>query len=48
MHPKNNIKVAGKEAEQLLKIMNALEEHDDIENIYSNFDIDDEILQKFE
>ena len=48
MHPKNTVKVAGKDAEQLLKIMDALEEHDDVENIYSNFDIDDEILQKFE
>jgi len=48
LHPKNSVKVAEKEAEQLLKLMDALEDHDDVENIYSNFDIDDEILQKFQ
>ena len=48
LHPKNSVKVAEKEAEQLLKLMDALEDHDDVENIFSNFDIDDEILQKFE
>lgn len=48
LHPKNSVKVTEKEAEQLLKLMDALEDHDDVENIYSNFDIDDEILQKFE
>jgi YebC/PmpR family DNA-binding regulatory protein len=48
LHPKNTVKVAGKEAEQLLKIMDALEEHDDVEYVYSNFDIDDEILQKYQ
>jgi len=48
LHPKSTVKVAGKEAEQLLKIMEALEDHDDVENVYSNFDIDDEILEKYE
>jgi YebC/PmpR family DNA-binding regulatory protein len=48
LYPKNTVKVAGKEAEQLLKIMDALEEHDDVEYVYSNFDIDDEILQKYQ
>jgi len=48
LHPKNSVKVTEKEAEQLLKLMDALEDHDDVENIFSNFDIDDEILQKLE
>lgn len=48
MHPKNTVKVAAREAEQLLKLMDLLEEHDDVENIYSNFDIDDETLKNFE
>jgi transcriptional/translational regulatory protein YebC/TACO1 len=48
MHPKNTIKVTAKEAEQLLKLMDALEEHDDVNNVYSNFDIDDETLKQIE
>ncbi len=48
MHPKNTVKVNEKDAEKLLKLMEALEEHDDVNHIYSNFDIDIEILQKFE
>lgn len=48
MHPRNTVKVTEKEAEQLLKLMDALEDHDDVNQIYSNFDIDTEILDKFE
>jgi YebC/PmpR family DNA-binding regulatory protein len=48
MHPKNTVKVNEKEAEQLLKLMDALEEQEDVNNIYSNFDIDNEILKRFE
>ena len=44
MVPKNTVKIAGKEAEQLLKLMEALEEHDDVQNVYANFDIDDKVL----
>jgi YebC/PmpR family DNA-binding regulatory protein len=46
MHPKNTIKVSEKEAEQLLKLMDSLEDLDDVNNVYSNFDIDKEILEK--
>ncbi|MCU0643194.1 MAG: YebC/PmpR family DNA-binding transcriptional regulator [bacterium] len=46
MHPKNTIKVSEKEAEQLLKLMDALEDLDDVNNVYSNFDIDEKILEK--
>lgn len=48
LHPKTTVKVSEKEAEQLLKLMDALEEHDDVNNVYSNFDIDKEIIEKFE
>jgi len=44
MVPQNTVKVTGKEAEQLLKLMEALEEHDDVQNVYANFDIDDKEL----
>jgi transcriptional/translational regulatory protein YebC/TACO1 len=40
----NTVKSGGKDAEQLLKLMEALEEHDDVQNVYANFDIDDKEL----
>lgn len=46
MHPKNTVKVGEKEAEQLLRLMDILEDHDDVNNVYSNFDIDEQILEK--
>jgi len=47
MIPQNTVKVSGKDAESLLKLMSALEDHDDIQNVYSNFDISAEELEKF-
>jgi YebC/PmpR family DNA-binding regulatory protein len=44
MVPQNTVKIAGKEAEQTLKLLEALEEHDDVQNVYSNFDIDEKEL----
>lgn len=44
MVPQNTVKVTGKEAEQTLRLMEALEEHDDVQNVYANFDIDDKEL----
>jgi len=46
MHAKNTVKVGEKDAEHLLKLMDILEEHDDVNNVYSNFDIDPAILEK--
>ncbi len=43
--PQNTIKVKGKDAAKLVKIMTKLEDHDDIQNVYANFDIDDEELE---
>jgi len=45
MEPSNTVKVEGKNAESLLKLMDALEEHEDIQNVYSNFDIDQNTLE---
>jgi YebC/PmpR family DNA-binding regulatory protein len=42
--PQNSVRVEGKEAEQVLKLMEALEEHDDVQNVYANFDIDDSVM----
>jgi len=45
MIPQATIKVEGKQAEQLLRLLEALDENDDIQNVYSNFDIPDEMLE---
>lgn len=45
MIPKNLVKVEGKNAEQLLRLTEALEDHDDVQNVYSNFDIDEKELE---
>jgi YebC/PmpR family DNA-binding regulatory protein len=44
MIPQNTVKVSGREAEQLLKLMEAIEEHEDVQNVYANFDIDEKDL----
>lgn len=46
MVPKTTVRVEGKEARHLLRLMEALEEHDDVQHAYANFDIPDEILQQ--
>jgi YebC/PmpR family DNA-binding regulatory protein len=45
-NPQTVIKLGGKHAEQILKLMDALEDHDDIQKVYSNFDVPDEIMEK--
>ncbi len=44
MEPQTTVEVHGKEAEQTLRLMDSLEDHDDVQNVYSNFDIPDEEL----
>jgi len=39
MLPQTEVKLSGPEAEQMLRLMDALEEHDDIQNVYANFDL---------
>lgn len=47
--PQNTVEVTDeKTAEQILKLLDKLEEHDDVQNVYSNFDISDDIIQKLE
>jgi len=45
MIPQNTIKLEGKRANQMLNLMDALEDHDDISQVYANFDIPDEVLE---
>jgi YebC/PmpR family DNA-binding regulatory protein len=42
--PKSTVKLEGKHAEQMLKLMEELEEHDDVQHAYANFDIPEEIM----
>ncbi len=44
MTPKSTVTVQGADAEKLLKLMEALEEHDDVSKVFSNFDIDAETM----
>ena len=44
--PQTYIRLEGKEAEQMLRLMEMLEDHDDVQNVYANFDIPDEIIAK--
>ena len=45
--PKNTVPVTGRqEAEKLLRFIEVLEEHDDVQNVYANFDIPDEIMEE--
>jgi len=41
MVPQNYIKLAGVEAKQMLKLMESLEDHDDVQKVSANFDIDE-------
>jgi len=42
--PTSSVKVAGETAKQVLQLVELLEDHDDVQNVYANFDIPDEIL----
>ncbi len=46
MLPSSTIKLSGNDAKQLLALIDALEEHDDVQQVYANFDIPDEILEQ--
>jgi len=45
MIPSTTVKLEGEAAKQVLGLVEALEEHDDVQNVYANFDIPDELLQ---
>jgi YebC/PmpR family DNA-binding regulatory protein len=45
MVPKNLIRLEGKHASGMLKLSEVLEEHDDVQNVYSNFDIDEKEME---
>ncbi len=44
--PNALIEVSGDDARKLLKLVETLEDHDDVQNVYSNFDIPDDVMQE--
>lgn len=50
--PKNTVRITGKDAERVLELLNAIEDMDDVQEVFSNFEMDDkemeEILSKLE
>jgi len=45
MVPKNLMKLEGRNASGMMKLIDALEEHDDVQNVYSNFDVDEDEVE---
>jgi len=45
MVPQNYVKLTGSQASSMMKLVEALEEHDDVQHVYSNFDVDESELR---
>jgi YebC/PmpR family DNA-binding regulatory protein len=45
MLPQNYVKLQGKEASQMIRLMEALDEHDDVKHVWSNFDIEEKEIE---
>jgi len=46
MIPDNSVKVEGRNAEVLLRLLGFMEDHEDVQNVWANFDIDDEEMER--
>jgi YebC/PmpR family DNA-binding regulatory protein len=46
MIPQNYIKLEGQQATQMIRLVEALEDNDDVQNVHSNFDIDEKLLEE--
>jgi len=46
MVPQNYIKLEGVQATQMIRLLEALEDHDDVQNVHANFDIDQKLLEE--
>lgn len=46
MIPSSSVKLSGNDAKQILSLVDALEDHDDVQQVYANFDIPDEIIEQ--
>ena len=45
MIPQNYIKLQGKDAQQMLRLMDALDDHDDVQHVWANFDIEEKEIE---
>jgi len=45
MIPQTSVRIEGREAEHMIRLMEALEDSDDVQNVYANFDIDEQLLE---
>jgi transcriptional/translational regulatory protein YebC/TACO1 len=43
--PQSTVRLEGKEAQQVLRLVEGLEDLDDVQHVYANFDIPDEVLE---
>lgn len=48
MIPNNYVELAGKDAETMLKLMEKLEDNEDVQDVYANFDMADDIMDNFQ
>ncbi len=46
MIPQNSVRIEGKEANKMIQLVEMLEDSDDVQNVYANFDIDEELLEE--
>jgi transcriptional/translational regulatory protein YebC/TACO1 len=46
MLPQTTVKVTGKDAQTLLNLLEALDDHEDVGGVYANYDISEDELQK--
>ena len=45
MIPQNYVKLEGKPAQQMVRLMDALDDHDDVQHVWSNFDISEKEIE---
>jgi transcriptional/translational regulatory protein YebC/TACO1 len=45
MIPQNYVKLQGKDAQVMLKLMEALDDHDDVQHVWANFDIEEKEIE---
>jgi transcriptional/translational regulatory protein YebC/TACO1 len=43
--PQNYVKLTGSPAQQMIRLIDGLEEHDDVQHVFANFDIDEKEIQ---
>lgn len=46
LFPQSHVKIEGKNAQQVLKLMDFLEDHEDVQNVWTNFDIDEKEIEE--